>query len=46
MPHRFFSSCSEWGYSPVSVCWLLVVASLVEHRLSGAGSSVVAGPRL
>ena len=46
MPHRFFSGCSEWGSSPVSVRWLPVVASLWEHRLSGAGSSVVAGPRL
>ena len=43
-----FSSGSKWGYSLVVVCRLLTaVASLaVEHRLSGAHTSVVAAHAL
>ena len=30
---KAFSSCSEWGYSIIVVCWLLiVVASLVREQ--------------
>ena len=48
LPHRFFLSCGEWGYSLVVVRGLLiVVASLVvEHGLLGAWASVVMAPQL
>ena len=43
--HSLFSSCREWGYSPVVVCSLLIaVASLVvEHRLHTGFSSCGSG---
>ena len=28
-----FSSCREWGYSPVAVCLIVVASLVVEHGL-------------